>query len=197
MPPRQDPTLGRDAEATKARLLAAATEEFAAYGIAGARVDRISAAAKVNKSLIYTYFGNKDQLFDAVMNTHVTRLMDLVPLTAHDLPGYAGLLFDFLLANPHQLRLATWYRLERGGTGLSPANIDSSMREKTAAISAAQAEQVVSTRLAPDDLLVFVLSLVCGWLPSSPHALPGSTEEQVRGHRAAVVAAVRLLVESR
>ena len=34
-----------DASATKARLLQAATEEFTAYGMAGARVDRIAARA--------------------------------------------------------------------------------------------------------------------------------------------------------
>jgi len=45
--------------ATKGRLLAAGHEEFAAHGIAGARIDRIEAAAKANRSLIYSYFGNK------------------------------------------------------------------------------------------------------------------------------------------
>ena len=40
-----------DAQATKRRLLAAATAEFAAHGLAGARVDRIAAAARANKAL--------------------------------------------------------------------------------------------------------------------------------------------------
>src|SRR5437588_842287 len=72
------PTAGprvRDSEAAKARLLQAATDEFATYGIAGARIDRIGAAAKVNKAQIYTYFGNKDQLFDVVLDTHVARIL--------------------------------------------------------------------------------------------------------------------------
>ncbi len=42
----------RDAEATKKRLLDAAAAEFAEFGIAGARVDRIALAAKANKSMI-------------------------------------------------------------------------------------------------------------------------------------------------
>ncbi|HEY3483203.1 MAG TPA: TetR family transcriptional regulator, partial [Streptomyces sp.] len=50
----------RDAAETKRRLLAAATEEFAERGIAGARVDRIAAAAGCNKAMIYSYFGSKD-----------------------------------------------------------------------------------------------------------------------------------------
>ena len=53
-----------DATDTKRRLLKAAYEEFSARGLAGARVDRIAAAAKANKQAIYAHFGNKDDLFD-------------------------------------------------------------------------------------------------------------------------------------
>ena len=55
-----------DAQATRRRLLDAAYSEFAQYGIAGARVDRIAEAADSNKAQIYHYFGGKIQLFDAV-----------------------------------------------------------------------------------------------------------------------------------
>ncbi|MBO3680199.1 TetR family transcriptional regulator [Streptomyces sp. NEAU-YJ-81] len=41
-----------DSNATKAGLLDAAFTEFAAYGIAGARVDRIAETAGANKRLI-------------------------------------------------------------------------------------------------------------------------------------------------
>ena len=46
----------RDAQDTKRRILAAATEEFTKHGIAGARVDRIAAAANSNKAMLYAYF---------------------------------------------------------------------------------------------------------------------------------------------
>jgi AcrR family transcriptional regulator len=195
MPPRLDHTTTRDAEATKARLLDAATDEFAAHGIAGARIDRISMVAKVNKSMIYTYFGGKEQLFDAVMNAHVTKLLDTVPFTPEDLPTYAGQLFDYLLAYPHQLRLATWYRLERPITGV-PTEVRSSMQDKTSALVAAQRAGMVPDTLAADDLLVFLLGLVTAWLPSSPNAVPNVAQDQLPGHREAIVAAVRLLVHS-
>ena len=57
----------RDADATRRRLLDAAAEEFAAFGIAGARVDRIAVAAASNKAQIYHYFGNKDKLYEACL----------------------------------------------------------------------------------------------------------------------------------
>jgi AcrR family transcriptional regulator len=61
------PAPQRDADASRARILAAATEEFAAYGLAGARVDRIAESARANKRMLYYYFGNKEALFLAVL----------------------------------------------------------------------------------------------------------------------------------
>src|ERR1700676_93907 len=43
----------RNAERTREKLLNAATEEFAAHGIAGARVDRIARLSGVSKPMIY------------------------------------------------------------------------------------------------------------------------------------------------
>jgi AcrR family transcriptional regulator len=53
--------------ATKANILAAATEEFARYGLGGARVDRIAKRAGANKRMLYYYFGDKDGLFLAAL----------------------------------------------------------------------------------------------------------------------------------
>src|SRR3954447_7408642 len=99
--------MARDADQTRKRLLEAATVEFAALGIAGARVDRIAEAAECNKAMIYAYFGNKDQLFDAVFGAQVAAFLDQVRLDASDLPGYAGRLFDRYEDHPETLRLAT------------------------------------------------------------------------------------------
>jgi TetR/AcrR family transcriptional regulator len=52
---------------TRQKLLAAARREFAACGLAGARVDEIAARAGVNKQLVYHYFGDKDALYLAVL----------------------------------------------------------------------------------------------------------------------------------
>jgi TetR/AcrR family transcriptional regulator len=57
----------RNPEATRRKLLAAARREFAARGLAGARVDEIAARAGVNKQLVYHYFGDKDALYLAVL----------------------------------------------------------------------------------------------------------------------------------
>jgi TetR/AcrR family transcriptional regulator len=70
MPKRRDDDIKpqrRDPAATRKKLLTAARREFAASGLAGARVDEIAARAGVNKQLVYHYFGDKDALYLAVL----------------------------------------------------------------------------------------------------------------------------------
>ncbi|XBS70228.1 TetR/AcrR family transcriptional regulator [Acerihabitans sp. KWT182] len=57
----------RDPALTQSRILAAARDEFAEKGFDGARVEKIAAAAQVNKQLLYHYFENKDRLFTRVL----------------------------------------------------------------------------------------------------------------------------------
>jgi AcrR family transcriptional regulator len=65
--PRTDEVRKRDSERTKQDILAAAMNEFAEHGDTGARIDRIAEKADCNKALIYSYFGNKEQLFAVVL----------------------------------------------------------------------------------------------------------------------------------
>lgn len=67
--PRRAPTpeeRQRDAERSRERLLAAALDEFAAHGLAGARVSAIAARAGLNPQLITYYFGGKEGLYRAL-----------------------------------------------------------------------------------------------------------------------------------
>ena len=57
----------RNPEATRASILAAARIEVAARGLEGDRVDQIARRAKVNKQLVYYYFGSKDDLYRAAL----------------------------------------------------------------------------------------------------------------------------------
>ena len=180
----------------RGRLLDAAFAEFAQHGLAGARVDRIADAAQANKGLIYVYYGNKEQLFDTVLTQRVGAFFDAVPFTTADLPGFAGALFDHLLASPKLLRLNSWRQLERGD---SPAVGIEWGREKMEAIAQAQKSGVITTELEPADLLTLMLGIVTSWFHVSP--MPDSATEEDSGspqrlqqHRAALTTAVRRLV---
>ncbi|MEV4128917.1 TetR family transcriptional regulator [Nocardia sp. NPDC049707] len=182
------------AEATKARILQAATAEFGTYGIAGARVDRIAATAAANKNLIYVYFGSKERLFDAVFDQHVARGLNAVPFTADDLPGYAGALYDYCRTHPDVLRLATWHRLERGTEAdHTIAGSGSAYDAKTKALRAAQRGGVVAKTFTVPDLLTLVTAIATAWAP--PNIAANPLHEKSDEGRRAVVEAVRRLIE--
>jgi len=70
--PRSIPRSPR-AEATRERIREAALAEFAARGLAGARVDDIAARAGANKRMLYAYFGSKEGLWLAVLEAAYAR----------------------------------------------------------------------------------------------------------------------------
>jgi AcrR family transcriptional regulator len=102
----------RDAEATKARIFEAATEEFAAYGIAGARVDRIAQNAHANKQLIYAYFGDKKKLFYKVLDKALVEVAEMVTTDITDLGRWVDEHIDYHEKHPALLRLLMWEALE-------------------------------------------------------------------------------------
>ncbi|SEG99735.1 DNA-binding transcriptional regulator, AcrR family [Nonomuraea solani] len=101
-----------DAEATRQRIFDAATAEFARHGLAGARIDRIAAAARANKQAIYLYFGGKEKLFGLVVRAKVDEICHSVSLDPRTLPEGVGLLFDWYHEHPDLIRLLLWEALE-------------------------------------------------------------------------------------
>ena len=178
-----------DSTDTKRRLLDAAVREFAEHGLAGARVDRIAERARANKRLIYAYYGNKDQLFDTVMAHSLGVLADAVPFAADDLSGYAGALFDHMLAQPVLVRLTLWKMLERPAVSELETQV---YRPKVVDLAAAQRTGTVRSGVAPVDLLMLVIGVVASWFTASPslRALADPAGDRLAEHRAALVAAV-------
>ncbi|SAL83470.1 TetR family transcriptional regulator [Caballeronia arvi] len=68
-----DHRVKRDPEGTRRRILEAATEQFAKFGLAGARVDAIAAAAGTNERMLYYYFESKEGLYVAVLEAMYAR----------------------------------------------------------------------------------------------------------------------------
>jgi AcrR family transcriptional regulator len=184
----------RDADATRRRLLDAATQEFAEYGIAGSRVDRIAAAAESNKAQIYHYFGSKDGLFDAVFDAMCRETVDAVPIDPENLPEYAGRLFDSYEQRPWVQRIATWYRLERGGNAALLPIVLKSNNAKVRAVSQAQEAGVLPTKFSAIVLLGLVLHLSSFWSSNVPEFDALVDDDSIAARRRAVVDAVTALV---
>src|SRR5216684_5057337 len=89
-------------EESRAAILKAAVTEFAEHGIAGARTDAIARAAHVNKALLYYYFEDKEELYEAVLDHVFSGLRARVmPVLKSKLPPrqkileYLGAYFDY------------------------------------------------------------------------------------------------------
>lgn len=107
----------RDPERTRARILDAAKSEFAAHGYAGARIDRIADAARVNKRMLYHYFGVKRDLYREVyarqVDAHGTRV-DENPMDPIDALPYW---YDEVSRDADWTRLLGWEALTEDSLG--------------------------------------------------------------------------------
>lgn len=92
---------------TERAILAAAKQVFHEKGHAGARMQEIADAAGINKALLHYYFGNKEQLFKAVLQEAFQTIVPFVRALFSDqgavlkkievfVEGYVG----FLMENP-------------------------------------------------------------------------------------------------
>lgn len=102
----------RDPERTRAAILAAATREFAAQGFGSARVDAIAARAQINKRMLYHYFGNKEDLYLAVLEDSYRAIRSAErELHLDELPPEEGMrrlvtfTWEYFLENPEFLSL--------------------------------------------------------------------------------------------
>jgi AcrR family transcriptional regulator len=102
----------RDPEGMRLRILEAAKQEFAAHGLAGARVDRIAAKAGANKRMLYYHVGKKDDLYLAVLEDAYEKIrveergLDLEHLDPPEaIARLISFTWNYFLRNPEFLAL--------------------------------------------------------------------------------------------
>lgn len=153
---------------TRRKLLDAALEEFAVNGLAGARIDRIAAAAGISKPMMYVYFGDKEALFDAVLMREVMDAAEADRFDPEDLEGYAGRTYDLLVERPRLWRLLTWFHLERGQDILLLPEGQAALGAKRTGIAQAQASGLVTSTFEPMEVVRLVSTLAQLWCTAPP-----------------------------
>lgn len=163
----------RDAEATQARLLSTAGDAFSARGYDGARVDEIADRAGVNKRMIYAYFGDKDGLYLAVLDTHLAQASALARVTGLDpatpvraeVETFVRRFFEFMDAHPDFARLLSWEALskERRGRKILVARVRSLFEPLAAVLRRGAERGEVRRDLDPDMFLAGVTALLVGF----------------------------------
>ncbi|MFC0446881.1 TetR/AcrR family transcriptional regulator [Rhodococcus jostii] len=152
-----------DTERTKRLLLEAGVTEFSAFGLSGARVDRIAEKAGVNKERIYQYFGKKEAFFSAVLERELATSLAAVELSGHGVSAiadYAGRRFDHQRAHPAFSRLLFWEGLELD----APVAEESRRTHARSLIASARDAVPELSETAAQELLIGVITLVDGWV---------------------------------
>lgn len=176
-------------------ILSAARSEFAQYGLAGGRIDRIARAADASKERLYAHFGDKETLFRGVVSADAAEFFAAVKLRPDAVPEFVGDIYDLACRRPEHLRMMTWASLE--GLALDPLPLEG--RQAVAArdiatIEAAQAAGYVDAAWRPMDLLVLLFGVALAWA-QSPHPDAVTADPAVvAARRATAVEAARRIV---
>ncbi|MBY8861374.1 TetR family transcriptional regulator [Nocardia sp. CA2R105] len=189
-----------EADTTRERILTAATDEFAQYGIAGARIERIAGRAKTSKERLYAYFRSKQQLYRFVADRELVAMTEATRMDAADLPGYAGRVHDYFMAHPDHLRLMHWNLLEVTDAEAPGDPFQESVRQTVRSgieqLSQAQAAGYLDPAWDPIDIMVLVnqIALAWAWQPGVVALADGQIRNpSFAARRAAIVAAVARL----
>ena len=108
----------KKSDITKQKILKAAEKAFAQKGLYGARVDEISEASETNKRMIYAYFGNKEGLYLAVLESVYSKMADseskLLEKEVDCKESIQKVIyhyFSFLYENPEFVKIVMWENL--------------------------------------------------------------------------------------
>ena len=105
----------RNPERTRERILSAALKEFSARGFAGTRVDAIARRAKINKRMLYHYFGHKDGLFREVLRGKLTERRALFEGASGEPTENLPFRFAIMCRDLDWVRLLGWEAVQYGG----------------------------------------------------------------------------------
>jgi TetR/AcrR family transcriptional regulator len=140
--------------ASRDKVFAAAAAEFAARGYAGASVDRIARAARLNKAMIYYHFRSKAALYREILRDMFgavrTRVVAVAasPSSPEDkIRAYVAAIADEAEARPHFPPI--WLREIAEGAAHVDAVTLSYVREVLGALGGIIAEGVRAGRFQP------------------------------------------------
>jgi AcrR family transcriptional regulator len=178
----------------RGEILSAARAEFAQYGLAGARIDRIARNAQASKERLYAHFGDKETLFREVFAADSAEFFRSVSMRPDAVPEFVGDIFDLALRRPEHLRMISWAHLEGFTLDEPQADGQPIHAQGLATIEAAQTSGHVDPAWQPADLMVLLFSIGLGWA-NLPHPDVATDDPAVIAQRraAAVEAATRIV----
>ncbi|MBI5536139.1 MAG: TetR family transcriptional regulator [Deltaproteobacteria bacterium] len=139
--PATPPPRKRDAHATRQTLLSTAERLFVDKGFDGTRIDDIADKARVNKRMLYVYFGNKEQVYDEVLRHNYQRLLSLGRVTVdpsltpvQQAEAAVRRYFRFVADNPTYVRLVGWESLSQRSSPFLAQFLSAGLEDMQAAL---------------------------------------------------------------
>jgi len=102
----------RNPRRSRERILSAALKEFAAKGFAGARVDAIARRASINKRMLYHYFGDKEELFKAILRRKISERQAWADALSGEPEETLSFWFEAACNDADWVRLFQWEALQ-------------------------------------------------------------------------------------
>lgn len=153
-------TNARDPQRTRQRILAAALQEFAARGVAGARVAAIARRARVNVRMLYHYFGGKQRLFRAILEQKIAANLDMIAGFPPDVAEVLPALFERHRGDGAAIRMLQWEALAFSGRpAIAEEERRRSWREGVARLRDAQRRRLLPRDLDPEHLALAMVAL--------------------------------------
>ncbi|HXT11741.1 MAG TPA: TetR/AcrR family transcriptional regulator [Candidatus Angelobacter sp.] len=151
---------GRNPQQTQQRILEAALQEFAAKGFAGARVDVIARRARINKRMLYHYFGDKEGLFREVLRRKIAERAAWLAGASEDPTERLPAWFQLACRDREWIQLLEWEALQWGEKKV----IDEERRQECVGraverVRQQQAKGLLDPSLDPGQLLLSMVAI--------------------------------------
>ena len=125
-------------------------------------MEHVATAAKVNKALVYRYFGNKQKLFEAVIEDQLRSRIDVLESLPEDLGDMLTTWFKTTLSDKQFMRLILREALERGGDPVLKAKREEYYDRQIETLREFQRKGHITDRISPDALFCLLLCAVVG-----------------------------------
>jgi AcrR family transcriptional regulator len=155
------------ADPTRAKILKAARAIFVELGFAGTSIGNIAKKAKINHSLVFHHFGNKEGLWRAVKESIVLEANKLSPILPELTQSFSDFIkkliiqnISFYRNNPDIVRMINWQRLEYKTKKEIGVTLSSGSKLWLSAFKHYQDNGSINAALKPEFMLTFILSVV-------------------------------------
>jgi AcrR family transcriptional regulator len=150
----------RNPQRSQERILAAALDEFATQGFAGARVDVIARRAAINKRMLYHYFSDKRGLFRAVVRRKMAERAAWLAAAPDDPREMLPYWFELACRDRDWIRLLEWEALQLGENDLiHQAQRRAAYQRAVAKIRQGQRQGRLSKAFDPRHILLSMMAL--------------------------------------